>query len=103
MNEPISTPGDGPDEHRCLRIVAERLAQFGNRLCEGIPGYIGACPQAVKERLLGDEVFTTLDEKEQQVEEPGGQVEGRVTAHDAVTRAVKQKWTEPIGRKCHAE
>src|SRR5947207_2445901 len=64
----ITAPGDRLDELRRSRMVAERLAQFRDRLGERVVGYVCARPDGIEQGLLGHELARVIQKVQQQVQ-----------------------------------
>src|SRR4029453_12439655 len=91
----ISAPGHRPDERRRRGIVAQRLAEIGNRLRHRVFRDFGARPDAVANLFLGDEDPGPIEKIEQQVEKLWREFDRNAVAGRAVGLPVGLKRAEP--------
>jgi hypothetical protein len=102
-DEAVAAAGNRLDVLRRRRIVSKRLPQLGDRLRECVVGDVGARPQRIEQRFLGDELPGVVEQVEQQVEQLRRQVQRITVPGDAIRGAIDVKRTEAIGGWCQAD
>jgi len=101
-DESISAPGDGLNVGRLRWIVAERLAELGDGLCQRVVGHGDIRPQRGKQLVLAHECRLPRDEVEQQIDDLRRKRDDLSTAQEAVRAGVDGERAEAVRRNhCH--
>jgi hypothetical protein len=101
-NESISAPRDRLDELRAPGIVAERLAQLGDRLSQCVLGDVCVRPQRIEQLLFRDQLAGIVEQMEQEVEELWRQLDDGVVSKNAIASTIGEERSELIAGACHA-
>ena len=97
-DEPVAAPRDGLDVLRAGGIVAERLAQLGNRLRQRVVGHRDVRPQRPEQLVFRDQHRRPRGEEQQQVDDLRRERDVGAVAQQPVGAAVDDEGPELVGR-----
>jgi hypothetical protein len=93
-NESVALLGNGLDEARLLRLLAQRLAKLGNALSEHLIGDHAALPDLLDEPFSGNDLARPLGETHHDAHDAGLETHRPAGADDLPVQRVHQRFLE---------